>query len=1375
MLLVTCFLLLVTSSALAQTYPQIDISGFKKWEYKKADINPQVNYFQGLTHLGGYYPTFTGGPWQERLQLRILGQLSEDLSVTYDLEQQPETPERYDVKVTYEPKGNTNATGSGIGLGLGSFTELTFGDFQANYSGNEFASASKSLNGVKLETKDSWFDMLLVPSAKLKSQTQKLTTQNGNNTKGPYSLGHGSITENTERIELNNVLLKRNVDYTIDYFEGKVNFNQILTQDDTFKYSYEYTNILDIFFPTLSKRDFFGFQSRVKINPEEFGRAESRQEPAILADRIIFPAATTDEAEITEGEEMGRFLLPHPPVVKFSERINFMGTVLRKDEDYIIRYQSGEIKLLTRFLPSEEELMVVEYQYFGSSTESESIVGIDSRGPYELTNQYLIEESERIEVDGRLYVRDLDYTIDYNAGELIFSQQISKTSQIKADYQHKIMQQATQSASKFPKELTFGTTYLKESAKKGESTAVATVIETIRSSDIINNSNHIYLLNRPFLPTTEAGSQLTVTIDGVGLTPEVDYTVPATALDAATGLVTVTPEASLAYINDHADPTDGYGTGTILLYDHITVTSTSQVTVTYTYKKSVVNKYSGTGDGTRGPYYLRNVRNVIPGSETVQVWEQGSSIITTYTRNSSFEADGGATGYAINYDENNPTITFNDELTTTKNFQIIYQYVPPTAFEGGDISQSVYGIDASYKVGDIFTIDTAYAKSETDQVYIAESTIESFSGSGIKTYALHSSKAIIEGTEKIYVNNNLLNRDIDYYVSYTQPGSLTFYYITPTSLDAISVEYQIQSNAGIALGQDVKAGAAYRLGAETKLFGDKLVLGGKTKQIDRNFTPMGGTAIGLGSKYNEYSLAFVPGWHDLNTSYSYKENNNPIGTSRTRFLRAYDNSFSLGLNPRGVSQINLTYRNYKAADDLGSGITTHSSDTEQNSYTLNIVPGIIQRGIFSLSQKYDLQRSISDTDTERDSGTYSQTNTSNDHANLSLKLTDRITIGYDHQASEPKTKSLRTSSAEAEEDSSHRQATDNSYTFSLDLTPTFWQKLTTRISLLNHEEKTLIKDFSSTLEVLSTKNETYHVDLIPIQMINLSADRTRQERSTVIIGGINPKTERTSARAKVTPLSWLAAGWNGSQSEVIPETGLNYKTTGRSNAYDIDYNPISLQKVKLTTKFTLSDNNQTAPVGTSDEVQTITNTLAQRYNLNLTFIPRIPIDLGLVLEDYQNNNTHPIPSSQIDTKTQNKTITVSSNFSPLPPLTLSANYNQKTIKVEKDLNVSLVGQEKTKTVLDGKAAYQIASWGTVVYNQVREDNGGEIQAGAVTPLDILKVTESYSLNITLPVDNPVLSNFVFTASIKSVDFKNRSNSGDDFKASLATFEGMLNF
>lgn len=129
-------MLLGASATLAETYPKIDVSGYKKWEYSKPDVQPEANYFLGLTHLGGYYPGASGGPWQERLQLQIMALLTEKLAVSYDIEQQPEIPDKYDVKVSYDKKH-----------------ELTFGDVNTTFSGNEFASSTKFLNGVVVTSK----------------------------------------------------------------------------------------------------------------------------------------------------------------------------------------------------------------------------------------------------------------------------------------------------------------------------------------------------------------------------------------------------------------------------------------------------------------------------------------------------------------------------------------------------------------------------------------------------------------------------------------------------------------------------------------------------------------------------------------------------------------------------------------------------------------------------------------------------------------------------------------------------------------------------------------------------------------------------------------------------------------------------------------------------------------------------------------------------------------------------------------------------------------------------------------------------------------------------------------------------------------------
>jgi len=1344
--LAAAFIIIMLSAAIAlaeSAYPQIDISGFKKWEQKKVEVDPARNYFSGLTQLGGYYQTYSGGPWQERLQLRILGQLSENLSVAYDLDQQPETPEKFDVKVKYYN------------------TELTFGDFTANFTGNEFVSASKYLNGVMLTAKEPWYDVVAVPSAKLKSQTQALTSQKGTNTKGPYNLGHGSIVEGSEQIQLNGIYLTRNVDYTIDYFEGKVTFNRLLNETDEFKYSYEYTNILDLFFPSLSKRDFFGFQSRFTIDPEKFGKPAPKEEPVISPAREVFPSSGSAEPEVQEEESSGRYRVRNAPLVKFSETLSFMGTQLKKNEDYIIRYDTGEIKLMTRFLPTSEEALAIEYSYYQTSGEVEMVSGIGSRGPYRTSFRQLVPESERVEVDGKLFVRDLDYTIDYGKGEMLFGVVIGPTSQIKIGYRHSVLALPPETPSKFPKELKLGATYLRESAKKSTTSAPTSVIESFTGQTAITNGHIIYLKNRPVATTAEAAIVVRLFQGGVSreLTWEVDYAVPTTESDP-TGQTIVTPNVPLAYITDRSDPSDGYDTGSLWLNnDRLNIQPTDEITVTYGYTKSIVSKYSGVGDGTRGPYYLRNTLNIVPGTETVQVWEQGASAITTYTRNTSFDANAGDTGYSINYNNTNPSITFNTELSTTKNFQVIYQYVPSSSDQSGDIAQSAFGLDGGFKIGDVFKIDSSYAKSESDQVFVAETTNETFSGSGTKTYVLHSGADLIDGSEQIFVNNKLLNRDIDYFISYTKPGQFNFYYITPTTLDAISVQYNYQSASGVVAGTKVKTDTAFRLGAETRLWGDMLTINGTTKRIGFDFSPLGSTAIGNGSEYEEYNMNFKPTWQQFFSNYSYKFNKSPIGTTRKTFLRTYDHSIATGVNPGGLAKLDLGYRRFDSLDDPLANDALHNSDNLQESYSAGLAPVDWSRGPLTLNQKYELRKTTSKTDTVDRTANLSTSTIDYYRAGGGLKFTDRFSAGIDFQYNE--TTGLNSQETVA----NNTQSIDNAYNAQLDLTMLFLQKWIARASFQDHQD---LKSLPTPESSVKTKNETYHMDLTPFSILTGSLDHNRQERTSYVTGGENPLSLRTAGSARLTPFSFLSLGVNGSKSETIPETGSLYKATGSAKAGDLDFTPLSLSFARLNTHFAVANTRQTGPQGTVP-VSTLTDTLSQNYTLNLSPVPILPLTFGFISEDYKNKNNS--PTAPVTTETQNQTTTANATLTLpfLPQLAVGADYNQK---ITKNL---LTGDARPKTVTNGKASYQVFSWGQLIYDLSQEINKGEVQAGSVVDLDLVKTTTTISMNITIPVDNPVLSNFNVLASIKQVDYINNKNHNDDFKAKLISFEGTMNF
>ncbi|MBU0687556.1 MAG: hypothetical protein KKB81_06910 [Candidatus Margulisbacteria bacterium] len=1402
----------------AETYPQLEIYGYKKYEYKQVYVEPMSNYFTGISQVG-YSPTYSGGPWQERLVLMITGKLSETLAVTYDLEQQPETPDKYNVKVKYNQH------------------ELTFGDITANFSGNEFASISKYVNGVMFTSKDSWYDFMLVPSVKGRSQTQALTTQIGNNTRGPYNLGHGSIMEGTERIELNGILLKRGVDYTIDYFEGIVTFTNILTVDDEFSYSYEYTNILDLFFPSLSKTEFFGTQYRFSFDPRDVGKFEPDATPIIVNTEENFPTTfeeeiideeaatleaiiyekiaalstmegiTSEEVEsltvtekvkavpltetpvvtieslageipegariyvegfgfitappismeayeqrILEEEDTGHYQLRHFPVEMFSEQIMFQGKLLVKDEDYLINYLEGSVDLLMATLPSAEDPLLIDYQYKLTSLESERIDGIGSRGPYALKYQHVIKGTEKIYIDEIPAVRDLDYSINYAEGKIIFNFAISESSQISASYIYQVMYEPEAVPEEDVYKLTLGTTYLSEKAEKGTGAPTAQVIDSFTGSDVISNNNTLYLSYFPIVPTTEAS--FTVKLNGTALTWEVDYAIPTVSIDPATGYAVPNPFCKLAYTNDRDDMSDGYDTGTVKLLT--TIGATDEVTVTYTYYKSIVGRYNGVGNGSRGPYYVSGYRGIVPGTETVQVWQQGASTITTYTRNSSFDADAGDTGYSINYNQDNPYITFNNVLDTDYNFSVIFEYVADTATTGQDLVKDVIGMDAAVQWGEWGGLSAAYARSSTDQVIPTEATTEAFPGDDSRTYTLHATNNIIENSELVFVNERLLNRDIDYYISYTAPGQLVFYYIAPSSLDAIRVDFDFQSSGAVVGTVTEKLGSAYKVAGNTKIYG--VSLSGDYRQMEKDFTPMGGTAIGVGSEHKNIAASYSP-FTDVTISTSLREALNQIQNYNNRFSRAYDRNASLGFPVFTFGNATVSYRNYLAYNDILPGATLRDSDTLLQSWSANYGLPILTLGSLIYTNSNSFSKSSTQYD-YLDKQSPSTNSTLGFSTTNAIQFTDRFSFSFAHQISEPLTTvASQSGSTTVEVVSAHTITRDNTYDLSLDLTREPFKKWSTRMKLIEHEGINVLDPSNPS----KTRNETYHMDFTPWDPVVSAFDHNRTETLTLVVGKENPRTERTAANVKVLPHSSVTVNWAGAWDHAFQETGSH--TRGNSDTYTATWVPLAWGYLKLTGNYKLYGRNALAPSGTA-EVTTNTYTFSQTYSVSYIPFSFLTITPAFTQEDYLNYNNS---SSRVYTDTVDQTTSVSVAYAPLSNLDVTSGYNLKVTHNEVD------GANLHKSIVSASARYKVWTWGSLTYDWSKENNHGEVQAGSLADLDLEKVIDTWALNVTLPQNNVILTSIVLTASFKHVNYINHKSPSDNFDAGLVTFEGTLNF
>jgi hypothetical protein len=1303
----------LASAIYAETYPKVDISGYKKWEYKNASVDPAANYFLGLTHLGGFTP-FSTGPWQERLKLKVQAQLHEKLAVSYDIEQQPEAPDKYNVKLTYDDKH-----------------ELTFGDFNAEFSGNEFASTTKVLNGMMITSRDQDYNLMFIPSAKFKSQTQPLTKQNGRNAKGPYSLGHGSIIEGTERIQLNGAALERNKDYIINYLDGTVTFTRIIFSTDEFAYSYDYTNVADLFGPIISQKDFMGFQGRVKIDPYSWTQRRPKAKPAVDSAAETFPKGEGEE------EEIGHYQLKNHPVVRFSEVLTYQGKILTKDKDYVIKYEEGKIDLLLSSLPRREDPLSVSYNYRKTEAVEEILPGEGSRGPYVLANQNLVPQSEEITIDHRALSGNFDYMIDYESGRIIFNFTVPNTSAIKVKYQYASFElPPPPPPPKIAQQLTLGASYLKESAKPGVGEFTANYSEpAIKASDIIANDQTIYLSHYPLVPTSEGGT-FVLTAGGIDLVYGVDYMIPTVEADPSTGRARTIPPTRLAYLNDRMDFTDGWDTGTVKILT--TLEATAEVQATYTYRKSVFGRYAGAGSGSRGPYYISNYRNIIPGTEKVEVWETGTKNAVTYTRNSSFEPDAGNTGYSINYYKENPYLTFNQELFPDQSFSVTFQYAPPVPAVG-NIAQELTGFDAGYKLGDLLELKTDYAFSKTGKVTATVSTVETF------VFTAPASKVRVrtnvrENSEKVYINNYLRNRDIDYAIDYTS-GNIVFYYITLNAGDTVTVDYQYYDPGGIIQASE-KVGHARKYEAKSTL--GALTMAYLDRSIDHDFNPLGGTVIGIGSRYKDFSAAFAPNFHGLNLGTAYRETADPLPGSRESFTREYDRRYSLGINPFAMADMSLSLRNYEKKGDLST------ADSQQNEYAGSLTPRELRFWLLSYRQKYDGK--LIDA---RDLLQKSFARNKYFHTSQGVGL-PRINAGADFEYSDNYTLSDYQTTLEAR--SNWETVKDLAYDLSLDLTARPVQRWTAYAKLINHESLTQAP--ASTR--LETRNITYRTELVPIRILNLRYERNRQETPSVLVAGKNPMNEKSTSNVSLTPFSNFSTGWEHTENADVHDTGK--ESSGLSNTYSAKWTIISTQVIRLDSVFSQQDIASTAPSGTWDAVRSDQNIFTQDYNLFLTPNPVLSIAPGFTQVDYKNETW-----GQTPLEARSQTARINLTCKPLPRLSASGNYD---LKVTSTSTLS----PREKRTLNLQAGYKVLDWGEAVYSYDHEHNEGEVVAGGTIPnINYTKISRALGFNFGIPQDNPILSAIVLGLSYKVVTFENHLNAGEDLTASLLSFEGTLSF
>ncbi len=109
---------------------------------------------------------------------------------------------------------------------VGHDTALYYGDLGINLMGNEFASFSKSLRGWQLDQRLPAKGLARFFYSQEKGFT-RVETIPGNNTSGPYFLRYTPIIDGSERVKVDEQLMRFGRDYRLDYETGQLSFDPV--------------------------------------------------------------------------------------------------------------------------------------------------------------------------------------------------------------------------------------------------------------------------------------------------------------------------------------------------------------------------------------------------------------------------------------------------------------------------------------------------------------------------------------------------------------------------------------------------------------------------------------------------------------------------------------------------------------------------------------------------------------------------------------------------------------------------------------------------------------------------------------------------------------------------------------------------------------------------------------------------------------------------------------------------------------------------------------------------------------------------------------------------------------------------------------------
>ncbi|MDD5455532.1 MAG: hypothetical protein PHV30_00710 [Candidatus Margulisbacteria bacterium] len=917
---------------------------------------------------------------ESRFNLLLRAKINEDTEVNYNIQQEPNMPQKTDINL----KIRKNI--------------INFGVIDKAYSLGAFTNISKKIDGISVVGSEGSFNYNF-GYGQAKSQADFFSrTGSGVN---EYVLRNKPILENSLKVWVNDVLLVENVDYQINYFEGKVVFKTPKMSQDNLTFYYEYTNPIEEFIPIATHVNFIG------LSGEYTKQAQDELQPIYK--------------EINEtyilSSDVKMIQLKKKPVKFTSEKIWSDGLPLKNNRDYYIHYINGKVFFLNKPLSP-----TINISYLTPQTQKKTEVfnGKGKLGIYYLQFMPILEYSDEVIVQDMVYKRDVDYKIDYINGRLMFNYPIPQTSKIVINYEQHVLGKysATNPETDSNYKVQFG--YFKEFAKAQKDLNTKLISDTYSSPSLnADNSLTLYLSSWP------------IVLDSIAvyvnqqLISSVNYN-----LNAYTGVVTINNTVITGSQNDvnityyyykEYGPSQWFFSGTDPDFEHNVIfnnqsahriLSKMEQPVKYDrYNNQILVEYQKASQAG----YL----TLIYGKDyIVDYYNAGVNVGQIYIVlfNQYLGKDGMVYGVPAN-------------LTSYDQFRITYKYNKSNIPDPGDISheqfEAVYNQNFSKNLDiclDVAKTSKEYSRSfQTTTNYIAANGQYGF------TYSLNYPN-IVENSEIVYINGqpNAIKNE-HYYINYAL-GKITFINLNPTPSDNVYIKYSYYTtDSGENIQKVFKEGNAVNLRTKyTNNFSSSQL---ELVSVDDDFAPFGSTKYAAGSNVINFATAVTP-YNNVSVATSYFVNKTKLDTASlngTKLSQTQEKIMAeIGYKPFNILAVTYHWEKENNLSDIDNTVSPNSRAVDNIGYKnmlgVSVGPQYFLTN-FSLNQ-YDYRNDYMDLSNVTDKKSYSW-------------IVDNTCTAYDNRF-QLKTILSKTNETELEPLSGNHKLRENAYqksSFQLTLKP----------------------------------------------------------------------------------------------------------------------------------------------------------------------------------------------------------------------------------------------------------------------------------------------------------------------------------------------------